>query len=150
MRRALERELRDLRLMNQGADICDRIRRERRAGSTRCGVIAGKMTVAEAARAFGLADDAMYRSIDRAEADGIATRVLAVDLAYDSQIMGSSDAAELWRKFMALFVGQNVEFVTNASAQPGAWSSATPATFDMGILVIGANKAGCLWVEDED
>ena len=137
-------------LTDQDVDICDRIRRERRAGNTRCGVIAGKLTVAEVAHAFGLVDGGIYRSIGRAEADRIATRVLNVDLAYNSQLMSASDATELWRQFMVLFDGQDVEFVSNADAQGDSWTPATPATFDMGVLVLGASKAGCLWVEDED
>ena len=109
------------------------------------------MTAAEVARAFDLADDPIiYRSIGCAEADRIATRLLGADLAYDKQIMSASMAAELWQQFMALFDGQDVEFVSNTDAQTVAWTPATPATFDMGVLVIGTSKAGCLWVEDED
>lgn len=138
-------------LTSRDADICDRIRRERRAGNTRCGVVEGRMSVTEIARAFGLADDgAIYRSIGSVEANAIATRVLCADLAYDTEIMSVSDAADLWCQFMALFDGQDVGFVSNTGTQSGAWTPATPATFDMGILVIGATKAGCLWVEDED
>ncbi|UPK03590.1 hypothetical protein [Bradyrhizobium sp. 170] len=138
-------------LANREIDICDRIRRKRRPGNTRCGVVAGRMTVADAARAFGLADDdTIYRTIGGMEAQEIATRVLSADLAYGSTIMSISDAADLWRQFVALFDGQNVEFFSNAAAIPNAWTPATPATFDMGVLVVGADKAGCLWVEDED
>jgi hypothetical protein len=114
------------------------------------------MSVAEVARAFGLADDgAIYRSIDSVEANAIATHVLHADLAYGSEIMSVSDAADLWRQFVALFDGQNVGFVTNVGPESGSWTTfswtpATPATFDMGVLVVGATKAGCLWVEDED
>jgi hypothetical protein len=109
------------------------------------------MTVAEVARAFGLADDdTVYRTIGGIEAQEIATRVLAADLAYGSTIMSISDAADLWRQFVTLFDGQNVEFFSNAAAIPNAWTPATAATFDMGVLVVGATKAGCLWVEDED
>ena len=142
-------------------DICARIRRARRVGKTRCGVVEGRMDLAEVARAFGLADDgAIYRSIDSVEANVIATRVLHADLAYSSEIMSMADATGLWSQFAALFDGQNVEFVTNVGAEFGSWiaatataytfAPATAATFDMGILIIGATKAGCLWVEDED
>jgi hypothetical protein len=138
-------------LTNQNVDICGRIQRERRVGKTRCGVVAGKMTIAEVARAFGLADDAnIYRSIGRVEADRIAIRALGADLAHQKQIMSPSSAAELWQRFMTLFDGQDVEFVSNTDALIDAWSPATPATFDMGVLVIGEGKAGCFWVEDED
>ena len=143
-------------LVNEEIDICERIRHARRTGNTRCGVIEGRMSVVEVARAFELADDgAIYRSIDRAEATAIATHLLHVDLAYGLEIMSVADAAELWRQFMALFDGQNAGLFTNVEAgfdswATFSWASATSSTFDMGILVIGATTAGCLWVEDED
>ena len=146
----LQHKMQGPALKSHDVDICERIRHERRSGNTRCGVIEGKMTVVEAARAFGLADDVNYRSIGRAEADRIATRVLSVDLAYDSQMMSASNAAELWRQFMAMFEGQDVALASNAGTQSGSWTSATSATFDMGVLVLGVSKTGCLWVEDED
>lgn len=137
--------------MSRNTDVCDRIRRKRQSGHTRCDAIEGRMTVADAARAFGLADDGtIYRTIGGMEAQEIATRVLSVNLAYGSTIMSIPDAADLWRQFVALFDGQNVEFFTNAAAIPDSWAPATAATFDMGVLVIGATKVGCLWVEDED
>lgn len=109
------------------------------------------MSIVEAARIFGLADDnAIFRSVERAEADEIAIYVLHADLAYSSEIMPPARAADLWRHFMELFQGQEVTFATNAGAQSGSWMPATNATFDMGVLVIGATQAGCLWVEDED
>jgi hypothetical protein len=109
------------------------------------------MTVVEAARVFDLADDpAIYRGIERAEADAIASRILEADLAYRSSIMSAARAAELWARFVALFEGQDAKFATNTNAHLNAWTPATGATFDLGVLVIGASKAGCLWVEDED
>jgi hypothetical protein len=114
------------------------------------------MSVDEVARAFGLADDtAIYRPIGSAEAEVIASRLLHSDLAYGVEMMSPSDAADLWRQFMALFAGQDVEFVTirddtDFGAGSYSWAPATTATFDMGVLVIGATRAGCLWVEDED
>ena len=109
------------------------------------------MTVAEVARAFGLADDAViYRSIGRADADSIATRLLGEGLAYGNEIMSASCAAELWQQFMALFDGQDVEFVSNTNTEMKSWCPAAAATFDMGVLVIGERKAGCFWIEEED
>lgn len=137
--------------MSQDTDICDRIRRRRPSGNTRCDVVEGGMGVADAARAFGLADDdTIYRAIGAMEAQEIATRVLSADLAYGSTIMSTSDAAGLWRQFVALFDGQDVEFFSNAAAIPNSWTPATPATFDTGVLVMGEARTGCLWIEDED
>jgi len=131
-------------------DICEQIRSERRAGQTRCSVADGSMTIGEAARIFDLDQDvAIYRPIARSEADEIAAHALHADLAYGCQIMSLPRAAELWRQFMSLFDGQEVRFVTNALPDK-SWMPATAATFDMGVLVMGTSKVGCLWVEDED
>jgi len=132
-------------------DICNKIRKARRRGKTRCNVVDGRMSVVEAARAFGLAEDkATYRSVGSTEAEEIAVHILRADLAYSLKIMSVLRAADLWRQFMALFEGQNVEFATNVLADPTNWMPATQATFDMGVLVMGSSKTGCLWVEDED
>jgi hypothetical protein len=109
------------------------------------------MTVAEAARAFGLAEDkAIYRSIGRLEADAIAAHLLRTSLAYGTEIMSLTRASDLWKKFMAPFEGQKVEFATNTLLDMRSWTPATRATFDMGILAMGATKVGCLWVEEDD
>jgi hypothetical protein len=132
-------------------DICAQIRTERQAGKTRCSVADGCMTIGEAAGIFGLDQDVtIYRPIARSEADEIATHVLHADLAYGLDIMSRARAADLWRQFMALFDGQDVRFVTNVSSQLNSSNPATEATFDMGVLVLGTAKVGCLWVEDED
>jgi hypothetical protein len=109
------------------------------------------MCVVDAARTFGLANDrAIYRSIERAEANAIATHVLHVGLAHGSVIMEVAHAAGLWQRFVALFHGQDVSFATNTCADVTSWKPATQATFDMGVLVIGTTKVGCLWVEEDD
>jgi hypothetical protein len=109
------------------------------------------MSVVEAARTFGLADDgAIFRSIGRGEADAIATRILHTDLAYGSKIMPRARAAHLWQRFVETFEGQDVEFATNAREDACSWMPATNATFDLGVLVMGTTSTGCLWVEDED
>lgn len=109
------------------------------------------MNVVEVARAFGLADDStIYRSVDSTEAESIATRALRVEMAYGMEIMDASRAADLWHQFLTLFDEQEVKFVSNVGTFSNAFNSATPATFDMGVLVMGATRAGCLWVEEED
>jgi hypothetical protein len=52
--------------------------------------------------------------------------------------------------FLALFQGEVVACFTNVGRSFNSWDPATDATFDMGVLVLGAAKSGCLWVEDED
>jgi hypothetical protein len=132
-------------------EICEQIRRERGLQSTRCDVVDGALGLLEAARAFGLFEsNAIYRPIDRKEADAIAAHILQADLAYRSEIMGVSRAVHLWQQFMAQFDKGKLKFATNAAESLNAWTPATDATFDMGVLVIGITKVGCLWVEDED
>jgi hypothetical protein len=131
-------------------DICEKIRKAHK-GWTRCSVVDGGMNLVEAAGAFGLdPDPAIYRSIDRTQADEIATYILHVSLAYGVEIMSRSSAADLRRQFLALFQGQDVRFATNVGVPHNSWNPATDATFDMGVLVLGATRVGCLWVEDED
>ena len=132
-------------------DICAEIQGERWVGNTRCGIVDGRMSLVEAARAFKLADDgAIYRSIGAKEAEAVALRLLHAGLAHPGEIMSVTRAIELWRQFMGLFQGQDVSFAPNARADVASWSPATQATFDMGVLVIGTTKVGCLWVEEED
>jgi hypothetical protein len=64
--------------------------------------------------------------------------------------MSVSRALQLWQQFMAWFDDKAVKFATNAAEGLNAWTPVTGATFDMGVLVIGATKVGCLWVEGED
>lgn len=134
-------------------DICAEIQDERWVGNTRCGIVDGRMSLVEAARAFKLADDvATYRSIGANEAEAIAIRLLHTGLAHPGEIMSVTRETELWRKFMSLFQGQDVSFATNtASADVESWFvvAATQATFDMGVLVVGGTMVGCLWVEEE-
>jgi len=100
---------------------------------------------------FRLAEDStIYKPVSRSEADAIAARIPSVSLAYDSKIKSVSRAIDLWRHFLALFDGQEIQFASNAAAQGDSWTPATQATFDRGILVLGTTKAGCLWVEEED
>jgi hypothetical protein len=131
--------------------IFNQIQSERRSGRTKCGVVAGKLTLVELVRAFELSNDiAIYRSVERVEADAIATHILEIDLAYGLRIMTPPRAMELWQGFMDAFEGQEVSFATNVWTGMKSWNRATEATFDMGVLVIGPNAGGCLWVEDED
>ena len=42
----------------------------------------------------------------------------------------------------------NGDFFEGSSSH--SWNPATQATFDTGVLIVGSERAGCLWVEDED
>lgn len=137
--------------MDHGLDICREIRSARAVGHVRCGVIAGRMSIGDAAASFGLArNSAIYRAIPRTEADAIAIHVLHMGRAHPSTIMKRDTAVDLWQKFIALFEEQETVFATNASADLASWTPATQATFDIGVLVLGSTKVGCFWVEEED
>ena len=128
--------------MRNHMHICDEIRVARGSGNTRCGVVDGRMSLVEAARVFGLADNsAIYRPIRRTEADTIATHILQTSLAYGTRIMSLSWAADLWQRFMALFSGPNIEFATNAGA-PADTGTAPLARycFTIGICASGIEK----------
>jgi hypothetical protein len=64
--------------------------------------------------------------------------------------MSLACATKLWGQFVGLFQAQDVKVVTNTSQDVTSWTPATHATFDMGVIVIGTSKVGCLWVEEED
>jgi hypothetical protein len=137
--------------MGTNIEICDEIRRARWIGRTRCDVLDGTMNLIEAASAFKLTSDmTRYRGIGTQEAEAIAVRLLRTGLAYQTEIMSKERATELWRRFLEQFQDQDMQLFTNTKGDAGSWTSATSATFDMGVVVIGKTGAGCLWVEEED
>ncbi|HKP55385.1 MAG TPA: hypothetical protein VJV78_01620 [Polyangiales bacterium] len=95
--------------------------------------------------------------VDLQLAERIAALVLAQDLAYGIQLMPLTDAARLAAAFVELFAGSKADCFTNASFNEeggrlslSEWTPLTDATFDTGILVLSTERAGCLWVQDED
>jgi hypothetical protein len=125
--------------------ISEDILTARRFGAVHCGVSSlSAPTIAELAQEFGLRNDARcYREIDEATAQLSVRRLLHRDLAYSAEIMPECQAEKLTEKFFAQF-GGGARFFTNN------WCPATDATFDEGVLVMGPQHSGCLWVEDED
>jgi phenylalanyl-tRNA synthetase alpha subunit len=114
-------------------------------------------TIAELASEFGLFDDlTCYREIDAITAQELIERILNRDMAYNTEVMAAALATRLAKEFFRQFDGGNVRFFSNQfpfvseSKTFTSWWAATQATFDTGVLVIGARIAGCLWVEDED
>jgi hypothetical protein len=105
---------------------------------------------------FGLAaDPEYYQEIDAAAARRHLELILHHDLAYRVQHMPIARAAELTARFLAPFGTERVRYFTNATdfdatGQNWAWNPVTTATFDTGVLVVGPQLSGCLWVEDED
>jgi hypothetical protein len=143
--------------------VSDEIVTARSCGSVRCGLSSlPAPTVPDLAREFGLLADALsYKQIEESSARDLVRLVLHRDLAYKSEIMAESRAAELTDRFFAQF-GPGARFFTNGtfhegprllsdSASTGAsWKPVTEATFDTGVLVVAPGRSGWLWVEDED
>jgi hypothetical protein len=117
----------------------------RHYGVVRCGVLPfSAPTRASVGSAFGLrGDDACYREIDESTARSLVAEVLHRDQAYSVEVMIASQAKQLTEKFFEQFGAQARYFTNN-------WCPVTDAPFDAGVLVIGAFRSGCLWVEDED
>lgn len=127
--------------MGIGEDIWDL----RGCGVVRCGVLPFPApSSAAVAKAFELRDDdACYREIDGSEARWIIAEVLHRDQAYRVELMPAAQAEQLAAEFLVQFGAQARYFTHNGRA-------VTEATFDTGVLVIGALQSGGLWVEDED
>lgn len=90
--------------------------------------------------------------VERAVAVSLLTNVLARDLAYRAPIMDEGPARELATTFLDAF-GRDATFWTNGDLGLGSrasWDPVTAATFDTGVFVLGAQRVGVLWVEDED
>ena len=140
----------------------DDIVHARARGVVRCGLSSkASPTIPEMASEFGLASDsATYREIDATAARRLFSLILNQDMAYNAEIMPWARAIELTDRFLDKFSTDGVRFYTNGTFQetPGAklfwsgasWNPATAATFDTGVLIVGPNCSGCLWVEDED
>jgi hypothetical protein len=81
-------------------------------------------------------------------------------LAYDYEIMPADRAEEFSDRFLAQFGTDHIRYFTNGTFHERprprgtkavvSWNSVTSATFDTGVLIIGPQRSGCLWVEDED
>jgi hypothetical protein len=125
--------------------INEDIKRLRDCGEVRCGVLPySAPTPATVAKAFELRDnDACYREIGESAAHSLIVEVLHRDQAYSVEIMTAAQAEQLTGKYFKQFGSQARYFTNN-------WCPVTDATFDVGVIAIGALQSGCLWIEDED
>lgn len=123
--------------------VSDDIVAARCYGMVRCGESSlSAPTVEELATEFGLFFDAScYRDIDEVSARMSIQNILHRDMAYGDEVMAEQQAKQSTDRFFAQF-GNGVRFCTNN------WCPATNATFDEGVLVIGSQRSGCLWVEE--
>jgi hypothetical protein len=125
--------------------INEDIKRLRDCGEVCCGALPySAPTPATVAKAFKLRDDdSCYREIDKGTAHSLIAEVLHRDQAYGVEMMTAAQAEQLTGTFFEQFGAQARYFTNN-------WCPVTNATFDAGVIVIGALRSGCLWVEDED
>ena len=90
---------------------------------------------------------AFAKEVSATTALGLVTSILHKDLAYGHSLMPERRAKELARRFLSQF-GRSARYFSNG--WPGVSTPATDATLDTGVLVVGDERCGCLWVEDED
>ena len=142
-------------------DVFDTIKKERNKGAVYCGTLPKAESATKLAAAFSLSDKpACYRSTDIDMARAILSEILHRDLAYGTRLMSQARAEELSTTFMQRFAKPGTRFFTNADFKRDAgaglvlagWNPATTATFDTGILALGApgSESACVWVADED
>jgi hypothetical protein len=116
-------------------------------------------SVAEVAAFFKLnADPATYHEADAELANAILVEILHRDLSQGNRVMRLSRAEELADAFMERYATAPCRFYTNGKFAQDAgaglvlkeWNPATGATFDTGVLVVGAGESACIWVAEED
>ncbi|NUO50266.1 MAG: hypothetical protein HOV80_15535 [Polyangiaceae bacterium] len=102
-----------------------------------------------------------WRQIDQADALAISFNVLHRDLAYGASMMTRQAAEQLAREVLTL-IPEPVAYFTNGTWAEGfaaeatspygaiSWKPISDATFDAGIIAVGAEKTVLLWVQDED
>ena len=110
---------------------------------------------------FGLSSNADGLSeVSPEKARSILEAVLHQDLAYSSEVMPRERAQALATEFVAS-QPEGVKYFSNgdwtiyfertkAKVTQFSFTDFTQATFDAGILAVGAGFASCVWVEDED
>ena len=105
-----------------------------------------------AVRALGL-KPVRWRVVSADEAVHALRRALHRDLAYDAPIMPEEVAHGLASRIVRFF-GPGAIFYTNHSQaegqSTGSWDPLTDATFDTGIIAVGAMCVGVVWFMDED
>ncbi len=135
--------------------VVDDILAERRCGVVHCGVshLAHK-DILKLASEFGLHDDpSVFAPITGSNAVALVASILHKDMAYSHPLMAEERAKELAERFLEQF-GAEAKLYSNgwtgSETESTGWNPATDATFDTGVLIIGNDHSGCIWVEDED
>jgi hypothetical protein len=116
-----------------------------------------------AAEAFGIrALGENWREVSRSEANVVLVALLREDMAFSLRRLGDLQVRAAIDDFLGSF-SPSARFFTNGNWEEGwtrskhssssfgpAWTPATDATFDGGVIVIDSNLSGILWLEDED
>ncbi len=135
--------------------VVDDILAERDCGVVHCGFSRfAHKDILELAREFGLHDDpSAFAPIDASNAAALVASILHKDMAYSHPMMLEERANELAGQFFEQF-GAGATCFSNGwtgwETGSTGWHPATDATFDTGVLVVGHDRSGCIWVEDED
>lgn len=94
-------------------------------------------------------DFAGWHQLDFGTARGLLVRILHRGLAYDLPVMSEPAASELADAFMD-FVPDARYFSNCFGAGDPSWTSFTDATFDRGVVALGRDLSGILWIAGED
>jgi len=87
-------------------------------------------------------DSQAFSFISEEEARPIIVDIFSKDLAYSSDLKSKPNADRLANLF--------IESVQSPTTRYFTGSNLTNATFDTGVLAIGSDIYGLIWVEDED
>ncbi|UZN03837.1 hypothetical protein [Cellulomonas sp. S1-8] len=95
-----------------------------------------------------------WEAVKRAAAVDLLALLLHRDLAYGGVVVPAPRAREFAEGFVGLFGPEECRFATNRPLRGGrfapSYDRATSYTFDAGVVVVGQERAGVLWVADED
>ncbi|RBP40446.1 hypothetical protein DES53_108153 [Roseimicrobium gellanilyticum] len=110
-------------------------------------------SVDDAAMAVGLKPiGTSWEEVDRSNAEIVLATILGEYMSFNLPRLDASMVALSIREFLDACPADG-RFFTNGDWGRGTnrgWMPATEATFDGGILALGATAAGVFWLEDED
>jgi hypothetical protein len=144
---ALEMLRRDVIGHRRAGRVHVTFRRVRNAEGVSASAIASALV-----EALGMDPPPSWTDLDARQALTAGTRALFADFAHDMPLMPVAVASSLARRFIESF-GPKATFFTNgtlALTHGGGWVPLTEATFDTGLVGVSSQRAGLLWVEDED
>jgi hypothetical protein len=115
----------------------------------RLGMVKGKsLTLEKLTQEFGLRYySKLFCEVDCAEAGEIISRFLGQDVVYGTELMPQDKAIALAKEFLDCLNADNGDR-TRVRYYTG--SSATFLLVDVGIIGIGEQTAGCIWVSGDD